>query len=63
MKALDKLLDNDTMTGQTVELSLDQLYVRTKPDWANASQKWLGEDSAALWDEAYKISAPAKNRA
>lgn len=60
MKAIDTFIDDDTMTGQTVELSLDQLYFRKQPEWANKSQKWLGEESAAFWEEAYKAQ-PTKN--
>lgn len=61
IKALDTFLDDDIMTGQTVELSLDQLYFRKQPKWANKSQQWLGQDSAAFWEDAYRTTAPAKN--
>lgn len=53
IKAYDTFLGNDALYGQTVELSLDQLYFRTKPDYPNESQRWLGEDSASFWEEAY----------
>lgn len=52
LKALDTFLDEDQLTGQTVELSLDQLCSRTKPEWANVSQPWLGEDSADFWEDS-----------
>ncbi|KAJ6008913.1 hypothetical protein N7499_001038 [Penicillium canescens] len=54
IKAYDTFLKDDTLNGQTVELSQDQLYFRTKPDYPNESQRWLGEDSASFWEEAYK---------
>jgi 15-hydroxyprostaglandin dehydrogenase (NAD) len=54
IKVYDKLISDSTIYGQTVELSQDQLYFRTKPDYPNESQRWLGEDSAAFWEEAYK---------
>ncbi|QKX53807.1 uncharacterized protein TRUGW13939_00887 [Talaromyces rugulosus] len=54
IKVYDKLISDSSIYGQTVELSLDQLYFRTKPDYPNESQRWLGEDSAAFWEEAYK---------
>ncbi|KAJ5936866.1 hypothetical protein N7466_003316 [Penicillium verhagenii] len=57
IKAYDTFLKDDTLTGQTVELSLDQLYFRVKPDYPNESQRWLGEDSASFWEEAYKGAA------
>lgn len=61
LKAVDTFLDDGEMTGQTVELSLEELYFRTQPEWASASQKWLGEESKSFWDEAYKTPAPARN--
>lgn len=54
IKAYDTFLEDDSLCGQTVELSLDMLYFRTKPDYANESQRWLGEESARFWEEAYK---------
>lgn len=54
IKAYDTLLGDDTICGQTVELSLDKLYFRIKPDYPNESQRWLGEESASFWEEAYK---------
>ncbi|KAF3387327.1 15-hydroxyprostaglandin dehydrogenase [NAD] [Penicillium rolfsii] len=53
IKAYDTILGDHNLHGQTVELSLDQLYFRTKPDYPNESQRWLGEDSASFWEEAY----------
>lgn len=61
MKAYSAFLDDDKMTGQTVECSLDQLYFRQMPEWANASQKWMGEGSDGFWERAYAQVAPARN--
>lgn len=57
IKAYDAFLGDHSLYGQTVELSLDQLYFRTKPDYPNESQRWLGEDSASFWEEAYTTPA------
>jgi len=54
IKAYDTFLGDNTLSGQTVELSLDQLHFRTKPDYPNESQRWLAESSASFWEEAYK---------
>jgi 15-hydroxyprostaglandin dehydrogenase (NAD) len=56
MRAFDRFLQDDRMTGQTMELSLDNHYLRVQPEWANESQRWLGEDSKAFWDAAYSQS-------
>ena len=61
MKAYDAFLDDDDMTAQTVECSLDQLYFRQMPEWSNASQKWMGEGSDGFWERAYEKVAPARN--
>jgi 15-hydroxyprostaglandin dehydrogenase (NAD) len=60
LKAFDTFIQDDGLTGQTVELSLDQLYFRRQPEWANESQRWLGEESAAFWEMAYEPNTTAK---
>lgn len=44
------------MTGKTVELSQDQHFYREQPPYPNESQRWVGKDSAAMWEEAYPSS-------
>lgn len=58
LKAFDAFLGDDSMTGQTVELSLGDLFFRKQPEWSNESQRWLGEDSGPFWDEAYREMLP-----
>jgi len=54
IKAFDTFLDNDKMTGETVELSLDELHFRKQVDYPNESQRWIGTKSQALWEQAYE---------
>lgn len=61
LKAIDIFLGDDTMTGQAVELTLDELHFREKPDYPNESQRWLGEESAKFWEDAYKAVPEGKN--
>jgi 15-hydroxyprostaglandin dehydrogenase (NAD) len=58
LKAFDAFLGDDSMTGQTVELSLGDWFFRKQPEWANESQRWLGDDSGPFWDEAYREMLP-----
>ena len=59
LRAYDTFLADDSMTGQTVEVSLDQLYFRKQVEWANESQRWLGEEAPkVLWEKAYKTPPP-----
>jgi 15-hydroxyprostaglandin dehydrogenase (NAD) len=48
LKAVDIVLGDDKMTGQTIELTLDELHFRTKPEYSNESQRWSSED-AGVW--------------
>jgi NAD(P)-dependent dehydrogenase (short-subunit alcohol dehydrogenase family) len=60
LKAIDAFLGDDTMTGQAVELSQENIYFRDQVDWANESQTWIGTQSMSLWDEVY-AKVPEKN--
>lgn len=53
IKAIDAFLGDDTLTGQVVELSQENIYFRDHVDWVNESQKWIGTESLHIWDEAY----------
>lgn len=61
MKAYDAFLDDDTMTGQTVEATLEQLHFRQMPEYSNESQRWMGQGSDGFWERAYEKVAPARN--
>jgi len=61
LKAFDAFIGDDAMTGETVELSLDELHFRKQPEWANASQRWIGEEGAEFWRKAYVTVAAPKN--
>lgn len=58
-KAIDAFLADDELTGQAVELSGEELYFRKPVEWANESQRWIGEESDAIWDLGY-ASVPEK---
>lgn len=53
LKAIDAFLGDDSMTGQAVELSQENIYFRDQVDWANESQTWVGTQSHTLWDQVY----------
>jgi 15-hydroxyprostaglandin dehydrogenase (NAD) len=52
---MDAFLADDTLTGQAVELSQENIYFRAQPDWPNESQRWIGEESNKIWDEGYAV--------
>lgn len=54
-KAVDLFLDSKTMTGETVELSLDKLYHRQRPEYVDDNVRWLGsEECTKIWEEGYE---------
>lgn len=53
LKAYDELLAGD-MSGETVEVSTDQLFWRKQSEYPNESQRWLNEDSKYVWEEMYR---------
>jgi 15-hydroxyprostaglandin dehydrogenase (NAD) len=53
-KAFDAFLADDTLTGQAVELSLDNIYFRPQHEYVNESQRWVGLDSQKIWDAGYQ---------
>lgn len=54
LKAIDAILDDDAMTAETIELSQENIYFRKMADWANESQRWVGEESQGIWDLGYQ---------
>ncbi|KAJ5385552.1 hypothetical protein N7517_003463 [Penicillium concentricum] len=54
LRAYDTFINDGTLHGQTVEISLDHLYFRNKPEYPNESERWLLEDFSSFWEEAYK---------
>jgi 15-hydroxyprostaglandin dehydrogenase (NAD) len=58
LKAFDTFLGDGTLTGQTVECSLGELHFRKQIEWANESQRWIGEESGKIWDEGYEGMLP-----
>lgn len=54
LKAVDIFLENDSMSGQIVELSLEYLHYREIPPYLDDNTRWLGKEAAKLWEEGYK---------
>lgn len=51
MRAYDTFLDNKSMTGQTVELALDDLVFKQPPEYSTANVRWMFEQTE-LWEKA-----------
>jgi len=63
LKAFDTFLADSTMTGQTVELSLDQLIFDKQQEYSTANAKWMC-DEHKLWEmgsERLLPHAPGEN--
>lgn len=53
LKAYDTFLESDSISGETVECSIDQLYFRKPSDYPDKSQRWLIEDPDGFWAASY----------
>lgn len=50
LRAYDMFLKDDKMSGNVVELSLDQIYFREPPDFSTESNRWLSTATKILWE-------------
>ena len=50
LKAYNAFIDDDTLTGQTVILALDDLVFEHKPDYARVNVHWMFDQHRA-WEE------------
>lgn len=61
IKAYDAILNDDQMTAQVIEVSLDRLYYRKQPEYVDESVKWINE-AHDLWMLGYKEPPPRPNQ-
>lgn len=54
IKAIEAILADDNLTAETIELSQENIYFRKPVEWANESQRWVGEESNSIWDVGYQ---------
>ena len=54
LKAYDTFLDDESMIGQTVELTLEELVFKQRPEYSNANVSWMFSQTE-LWE---KVSEP-----
>ena len=57
LKAYDTFLGDDSMTGQTVELALDNLHFQEKPAYTNENARWMFREQK-LWEQACEPLLP-----
>lgn len=53
LDAFDKFLEDDNLTGQVAELSIEKVIFRKQVDYANDNQRWMLEDALKVWQQAY----------
>ncbi|KAH8587934.1 hypothetical protein B0O99DRAFT_640505 [Bisporella sp. PMI_857] len=52
LKAIEKFLDNDEMTGQVMELSLEHVHFREPHPFLDDNMRWIAVESGSFLDEA-----------
>lgn len=60
LDAYDRFLEDDTMSGETVELSNEELYFAKQQDYSSETLKWLGTEAPAVWEQAFRNMAAQK---
>jgi len=55
LKAYDTFLENSDLSGETVEVSQDQLFFRKQVEYPNESQRWVSETD--FWSLMYANKA------
>ena len=62
-KAVEKFLSDGTMTGQTVELALEQLVFREEQKYTNDNARWMCENHELFETAAAPLlpNPPGKN--
>lgn len=53
LNAFDRFLQDDTLTGQVAELSIEKIITRKQIDYATENQRWMLEDALKVWQQAY----------
>ena len=57
LRAYDMFLRESKMTGQTVEVSGEELHFHSIPKYPDEISRWLHEDAKKLWSEVYPPGA------
>ncbi|KAK5118875.1 hypothetical protein LTR62_000085 [Meristemomyces frigidus] len=57
IKALDAIMTNKQLTGQTIELALDELVFSKAPPYSTANTKWMCEQHE-LWEQVSQPLLP-----
>lgn len=53
VQAYDRVLDDNSMTGQVIEASQNDLFFRKQVEYPNQSEEWLMEDLGGFWANGY----------
>ena len=54
MGAYDRILEDEKLSGGTLECSGQNIYFRKKPEYPDKSQEWLGDDLGGVWTQSYE---------
>jgi 15-hydroxyprostaglandin dehydrogenase (NAD) len=53
IKCFNMFIEDDELNGQTGECSLETVYLRKQPEYANESQRWGREEGGKVWAKVY----------
>jgi 15-hydroxyprostaglandin dehydrogenase (NAD) len=55
VRAFQNFASDPSLVGKAAECSLGEIYYRDQVDYCNESERWMGEESARLWEEGYNL--------
>lgn len=59
LRVYDVFLDDDSLSGQTVELSNSDMFFTKQPEYCSDTMRWLGEEAPKVWEAAYRANEQA----
>lgn len=66
LKAVDRVIADDKLAGQVMELTLDEVVFKQRPEYSRRNIEWMFVDQSNLWEkvcEHVMPRAPGENAA
>ena len=60
MRAYDNIIDDDSINGQTIELSLDETVFKQRPEYSTDNIRWVVAGTTHIWEQAAEVLMPRK---
>lgn len=58
LKAVDRVLSDDELAGQVMELTLDEVVFKHRPEYSRRNIEWMFVDKSDLWEKVCEHVMP-----